>query len=869
MANIFKQMQSRQIQRKANHFIKSLDNKSEKYVEHAYLDNKELRDNEIVLSYIFFKFPNLIKILPVKFQMSRINSNLRMFEYAGSEVKKKIVSGWLKENKFFMNSNVVQFDPEEAKSYLKLYFKQPEDITKLYMDDLKKVVKTLADSDIKETEHVLDAIKDKINDKQWEYILEVNPIFIKYASQEIQNKYADDEKYNKYINGTARDSFIEKQIEKIKDDISVLYTMSIDVQKEFVQKYPFMINYIDEKTMIELLKYDINLIKYVNMPALKNDTDKTQEVIYGILDNVENKSMKEVVDIFINKCVLTAKGKLFRYDTSSNNMSYQYTKRAMKMIQSLSLNQISALINIDTNYCLPYIVPIYNDDTDVSVKESETMSANARCLKLFEFYYGEKTYEIYYKVINKIYAEYLNNLDRYDYTTDYNCIFELFKILFNKQVIAKNNPQKITVFIGMSMLYKTSDNKKARPATVKLLNEIINTTYDINVQNDKDIYDINTIEIYDKRFSFINEKLLADFDKFNFVNMSSLLLLMKSNIARKYFEKYYNIVSKIYAENKETLYRCIENFGYYSDLFISIDKTNLSKNEIDNLLILLSSFGNTVGITNRSQLLSYDLLVIKKFVENLSAVKDINVYKNLLANFLFNKGYDNNGNYGWLDVSNIKEIIDIFDVDSLKDANASGKKLFNDEEIALFAFMKLLFDTDDLTIILEFIEKIITIKDERNPLPIVEFFNKIKKYKLEIINSQIVTVKDVEMLGVDRPEIVKKYDEQGVTVYRIMNQDFRVLCSERDDGIHYFCENVSKLEKNCYGYNKLYKNGSLRFSIDDGKTIIRMNKDNKEILNNNPDFIIVVGELTDELINVAKEKGLVMIEIRSGQSSYE
>ena len=42
--------------------------------------------------------------------------------------------------------------------------------------------------------------------------------------------------------------------------------------------------------------------------------------------------------------------------------------------------------------------------------------------------------------------------------------------------------------------------------------------------------------------------------------MSSLLLLIKSNIARKYFEKYYSIVSKIYTENKETLYRCIENF---------------------------------------------------------------------------------------------------------------------------------------------------------------------------------------------------------------------------------------------------------------------------------------------------------------------
>ncbi len=861
MANIFKQMQSRQIQHRANNFIKTLENKSDKYIEHAYLDNKEFRNNEIVLSYIFFKHPHLIKMLPVKFQMSRINSNLSMFGYASDEVKKKIVSGWLKENKFFMNANVVMFDPEETKSYLKLYFKQPEDIVKLYMDDLRKVIKTLADSDIKETEKVIDQIKDKLNDKQWEYILEVNPIFIRYASQEIQNKYAEDEKYNKYINGEARNNFVNKQMDKIKEDISVLYTMSVDVQKEYIHKYPFMINYLDEKTLIEVLKYDMDLIKYVNMPALKNETDKTQEVIYGILDNVENKSMKEVVDIFINKCVLTAKGKLFRFDTSSNNMSYQYTKRAIKMIQSLSLNQISALINIDVNYCLPYIIPVYNEDTDIKIKESEIMAANSRCLKLFEFYHGEKVYEQFYKVINKIYVEYINNIEKYDYSKDYNCIFELFKVLFNKEIINKNNPQKITVFIGMSLLYKTSNKKDTRPATVKLLNEILSTAYETTIENNKDIYDINTLEIFDKRFGFINKKLLYDFDKFNFVNMSSLLLLIKSNIARKFFEIYYNLVTKIYEENKETLYRCIENFGSYYEILSDTYNVTLSREEKDNLLILLSSFANPLNITKRSQLLSYDLLIIKKFVENLSAVKDINVYKNVLANFLFNKGYDANGNFGWLDVSNIKEIIDIYDSDSLEDANAGGRKIFSDEEVALFSMMKLLFSTNDLTIILQYIENIITNKDNRNTVAIVEFFNKIKRYRVEIINSQIVTIKDIELLAIDRPEIAKKYERNGVSVYKIINQDFRVLCSDRDDGVHFCCENVSSLTKNSYGYNKLVKNGSLRFSIDNDKTIIRMNKDNKNQLDSRPDFIIVVGELTDELLEIAHKKEVPVVEV--------
>ena len=77
--SVFKKIQSRQIQRRANSFIESLKKKSEKEIEQAYLDNKEFENNEIVLSYLFFNHTSLIRILPVSFQKSRINSNLKMF----------------------------------------------------------------------------------------------------------------------------------------------------------------------------------------------------------------------------------------------------------------------------------------------------------------------------------------------------------------------------------------------------------------------------------------------------------------------------------------------------------------------------------------------------------------------------------------------------------------------------------------------------------------------------------------------------------------------------------------------------------------------------------------------------------------------
>ena len=108
------------------------------------------------------------------------------------------------------------------------------------------------------------------------------------------------------------------------------------------------------------------------------------------------------------------------------------------------------LINIDVNYVLPYVVPIYNNDTDRKTKESIIIDCDSRCLNLFRSYYDQELYNKFYKVINKIYNEYLENIDKYDFNIDYNCVFDLFKVLFNKNIMTKNNAEKITLFMGIS-----------------------------------------------------------------------------------------------------------------------------------------------------------------------------------------------------------------------------------------------------------------------------------------------------------------------------------------------------------------------------------------------------------------------------------
>ena len=153
-------IKSKQVQKQANDFIKLIKGKSDKEIEQIYLDNKDLETNEIALSHLFFNNPSLIRIMPVDFQKSRLNSNLSMFKYGSSEAKKSLVSDWLKDNKFFINCNSINISDEEYKEYLKIYFQQPDDIAKLHMEDLKNVVETLNKIDSIQTDKVIEASRN-------------------------------------------------------------------------------------------------------------------------------------------------------------------------------------------------------------------------------------------------------------------------------------------------------------------------------------------------------------------------------------------------------------------------------------------------------------------------------------------------------------------------------------------------------------------------------------------------------------------------------------------------------------------------------------------------------------------------------------
>ena len=851
----------RQNQKRANNFIESLKTKNDNEIEKAFLDSKDFQNNEVVLSYIFFNHPNLIRILPLDFQISRINSNLKMFSYGSDEAKKELVSSWFSNNKFFMNALAIGFTDEEYDEYVQLYFKQPDDVALLFMDDLRKVIQILSDKDLKKTEELLNKIKDKLADKQWEFIIDVRPSFIKYAPQTVQDLHSKEEQYVNYLNGDARGKYVSHQSELIEDDFSKIKDVDPDVQAKYIKDHPYMMNYLDIETMINVLNYDSDLIKYANFNIRKNKEDMTQEVVCGFLEKIENKTNKEIVNILVSKGLLNAKGKLFRFDPNSNDISYQYTRRIIKIFQRLTINQIVTLVMIDVNYILPYIVPVYKDDVTIEEKKKITIDANSRCLNVFKAYYGEPLYNKYYKVINKIYLAFMENIDKYDYAKDYRCIFDLFKVIFNKTIIKNNEFSKVSLFIGTSIFSKDNLSKESKINSIKLLNDLLENAYKTKINNNKEIYNIGSLELFDPKLDFISKDLLNEFSKYNFVNVSNLLLIIKSDKIYKLFKKYYEILIYVFGESKEALYKIIENFALNKTIVNKADETVLTSEQRDNIVILLTELYNSCKITKIEELDNYNIILFKKLVSDLSNVNDINVYKNILCKYLFNRGFDEKGETGWLETDTIKQIIDVYEVDSLETLTVDNKKVFEEEEVKLFAMAKLLFQVDDFDLLLSFVNNIINSNVKRNIIAITDLFKKLKKYRVDLINNEAVTLDEIDSLYDENSDIVTKTEKDGLTLYKIVGQNFRVLCSTSDDTNKFECVNVVDLDKNVYVYDRLSKDIPTRFASEDDKTIIKVSDESLEG-NIKPSYILLVNEINDNIMDIAKSMKLNIVEVQ-------
>ena len=76
MASVFSKMKMRSDQRKGRSFIKRVSNKTSNEIKQIFLDSKEYENNETVLTFLFFNYPDIISVLPIEFQKRMVNMKL-------------------------------------------------------------------------------------------------------------------------------------------------------------------------------------------------------------------------------------------------------------------------------------------------------------------------------------------------------------------------------------------------------------------------------------------------------------------------------------------------------------------------------------------------------------------------------------------------------------------------------------------------------------------------------------------------------------------------------------------------------------------------------------------------------------------------
>ena len=141
----------------------------------------------------------------------------------------------------------------------------------------------------------------------------------------------------------------------------------------------------------------------------------------------------------------------------------------------------------------------------------------------------------------------------------------------------------------------------------------------------------------------------------------------------------------------------------------SIDK-ELSSKEIEGFINVLASFNNPLNISDYKALNNYDIDFLKQFLIELSNIKDSTIYKNILCKYLFNKGFDSKGNSGWLEMTTIKQIIDVYDPSVLESFKIDNKNVFSKNELLYLTFISKLFSYDD-EVLFSFVDKILNIDE--------------------------------------------------------------------------------------------------------------------------------------------------------------
>lgn len=758
-------------------------NSDSKKIEILYnnLESK-LKDNIELCDLIFQKDNTLLKILPFEYQLNKLNTNKDNYNYKNiiKLVSNDVNQEHLKNNisDTYVLSNYIDNNPDFLKEYLLNNLELLNDITiKKYAREtmlnflaatnlLDKIINN--EEILKNNELVFNILKKDNNLMN----LVSSEIRLNFFLSETNHIYTDDVsdlKLFQYLTSKEKELAFIETINRKGSRISnnelefLISKMDAELQKKVALINLDFIKYCNKEVQLDLFYTDNTLIKYLDENTRIEALNEIPNAIDNMREEIINYSFKDLNNLNVNNLnindlikssIFNAKGSTL--DIASTNGNYdmfyginQYTKSQYDFYQRMSDEQIARLCMYDTNYILPI----------ANVKQENLLNAKSRIKNIFKLIYGEEIQKKYSELIDVIMDNY-----HFDCINNPNCIIDSFKIIFNKDIIKRNNVDLINKYIISNINNSTNKelfNNIIENAYGNNAKEILNSRINLNEHN------INSLEIFNP---IIVEKfgigLIHDLISYNISNMSYFLSLVKDNKKLSNLSDLYELESNIYGKNISTFQRTLNDYDKMESLLNDIGENELSDVELNNLysLIINRNYGE---IIKKDDLINYENIVKDKLLKEISNITNLDYIKEKICLGIFGNNYKNNTEKN---DENVFSYLKMYNA-----SNAYNNDLLTLNEKIMLDFIDVISKENNKNIIIELITNLFQEKNVLGNIDFITAFKKIKNNQEKLLNDNLVSVEKLENeLSKDNGNVIKIF-KNGVPIYILNGIDFGIL----------------------------------------------------------------------------------------------
>ena len=565
----------------------------------------------------------------------------------------------------------------------------------------------------------------------------------------------------KVLDDNAKLNFINKNPEMfdILNNEQKLYLAALDINyfKRLDQTSQYLIvnnlgisEDIRSKIVINLLKNDPKNMKMIN-PKFSYFEEKYYMKVF---DGIESKSNDEIVEKILHSKYTSAIGNLSETTLKvlfRKPLIDSYTEDQVGMFHRLSTIQMSKLIDIDSNYILPYLASA--SDKPRVLNNNEMIESEEKAKNLFAYMYGPEKYADYKEIIEKVFRlqESKNEILKKTFTDndktahgmkDFNLVKSLeavplhyLKILFNKTIIEKCSLGQIEAYFE-SISNGNNGQEEFR--------NIIETAYGpraraiLESREQLDVHSINSLEIFDPRIlDKYGEAFVHDCISYNIADFSEFLDIVKNPEKSELFFSYYSIIKEVHGDNVESMQKAISEYNYYDELLRNINDVELNDKQVMNLITVICSKANHFDINSLEELNDFDEIAKNKLEEELSVAKRVDFHgiNQIVCLNLFGMDYANKNTAYQISVEQLLRLYDFSDAASIDS--------YSDEEKAIIKVFQLIKESNSENLT-EFAKACSNTESIRNPIALHSVINKITQRQLDYFNSQLLTIESLE-----------------------------------------------------------------------------------------------------------------------------